>query len=277
MPGELFGERRDAGAHAGRAVDVRLDVDRDRLSRRQRPVRLQLRQPDLDGGRLIGRKLDRQGDLRAGREGCRANRHRLAGSFEREEQGEGAAGCLGRWIGDDHRAIPGPHRCAAQRMLADRAAVQESDHHADDHHRADQHHEGCVRCAGAQDEVSLRWGHACHAALPMQVAYLAVAGYSVNWGEERPLVECWPHALGCGQAVRRLTLDQEIEGSNPSAPANTARRYPIDRAIRHRKPMWGFILPLPSGSPSHEQHPWVPHTLTVARCNRSPSPAARVW
>ena len=26
-------------------------------------------------------------------------------------------------------------------------------------------------------------------------------------------------ALGCGQAVRRLTLDQEIEGSNPSAPA----------------------------------------------------------
>ena len=26
--------------------------------------------------------------------------------------------------------------------------------------------------------------------------------------------------LGCGQAVRRRTLDQEIEGSNPSAPAN---------------------------------------------------------
>ncbi len=29
-----------------------------------------------------------------------------------------------------------------------------------------------------------------------------------------------PRPLGCGQAVRRLTLDQEIEGSNPSAPAN---------------------------------------------------------
>src|SRR6185295_3938292 len=28
-----------------------------------------------------------------------------------------------------------------------------------------------------------------------------------------------PALLGCGQAVRRLTLDQEIEGSNPSAPA----------------------------------------------------------
>jgi hypothetical protein len=27
--------------------------------------------------------------------------------------------------------------------------------------------------------------------------------------------------LGSGQAVRRLTLDQETEGSNPSAPANT--------------------------------------------------------
>src|SRR5439155_23640724 len=27
------------------------------------------------------------------------------------------------------------------------------------------------------------------------------------------------HPLGCGQVVRRLTLDQEIEGSNPSAPA----------------------------------------------------------
>ena len=26
--------------------------------------------------------------------------------------------------------------------------------------------------------------------------------------------------LGSGQAVRRLTLDQEIEGSNPSSPAN---------------------------------------------------------
>ena len=26
-------------------------------------------------------------------------------------------------------------------------------------------------------------------------------------------------SLGCGQAVRRLILDQEIEGSNPSAPA----------------------------------------------------------
>src|SRR3990170_7501091 len=28
--------------------------------------------------------------------------------------------------------------------------------------------------------------------------------------------------LGSGQAVRRLTLDQEIEGSNPSSPANLA-------------------------------------------------------
>ena len=26
--------------------------------------------------------------------------------------------------------------------------------------------------------------------------------------------------MGCGQVVRRLTLDQEIEGSNPSIPAN---------------------------------------------------------
>jgi hypothetical protein len=30
-----------------------------------------------------------------------------------------------------------------------------------------------------------------------------------------------PAPLASGQAVRRLTLDQEIEGSNPSSPANT--------------------------------------------------------
>jgi hypothetical protein len=29
-----------------------------------------------------------------------------------------------------------------------------------------------------------------------------------------------PAPLASGQAVRRLTLDQEIEGSNPSSPAN---------------------------------------------------------
>ncbi len=34
-------------------------------------------------------------------------------------------------------------------------------------------------------------------------------------------------SLGCGQAVRRLTLDQETEGSNPSAPANSTT--------------WGFV------------------------------------
>jgi hypothetical protein len=34
--------------------------------------------------------------------------------------------------------------------------------------------------------------------------------------------------LGSGQAVRRLTLDQEIEGSNPSSPANTTTRRAVD-------------------------------------------------
>lgn len=31
--------------------------------------------------------------------------------------------------------------------------------------------------------------------------------------------------MGCGQVVRRLTLDQEIEGSNPSIPAKLDNRY----------------------------------------------------
>src|SRR6478752_5670707 len=34
-------------------------------------------------------------------------------------------------------------------------------------------------------------------------------------------VSCRPTPLASGQAVRRLTLDQEIEGSNPSSPANS--------------------------------------------------------
>jgi CheY-like chemotaxis protein len=66
-------------------------------------------------------------------------------------------------------------------------------------------------------------------------------------------------SLGCGQAVRRLTLDQEIEGSNPSAPArsttcslNTARFVqnvrPTDRRRCAHRRVPGSITGVEDGS-----------------------------
>jgi hypothetical protein len=50
-----------------------------------------------------------------------------------------------------------------------------------------------------------------------------------------------PAPLASGQAVRRLTLDQEIEGSNPSSPANILS---VKYARRDwREGGWAFVYP----------------------------------
>ena len=41
--------------------------------------------------------------------------------------------------------------------------------------------------------------------------------------------------MGSGQAVRHLTLDQAIEGSNPSSPAETRFRSFIENAGRAKR------------------------------------------
>src|ERR1035437_4572649 len=77
-----------------------------------------------------------------------------------------------------------------------------------------------------------------------------------------------PAPLASGQAVRRLTLDQEIEGSNPSSPANTTTSgrnglvRPPDPVVRARKrrPAW-----------RHSDDSWSPDSFPV----RSPDSGDR--
>ncbi len=95
-------------------------------------------------------------------------------------------------------------------------------------------------------------GYETFEALPSIVEGLGAAGYDlVNLDEllERltprfrsAILRYNPAApLASGQAVRRLTLDQEIEGSNPSSPATIrARMGPRDRSPG---PLFGLYHP----------------------------------
>ena len=63
-----------------------------------------------------------------------------------------------------------------------------------------------------------------------------------------PRATCRGRPTGSGQAVRRLTLDQEIEGSNPSSPAMTDTMRGRD-APSLRTPLPPATLPLHGGAP----------------------------